>query len=483
MKTLHTWTGNLSSIGTVRQIEFDHNQTLVAPVVMITEGVHSGSRGPYFYPASAIEETAALWNGVAIPITHPRKGGRDVSVNDPEIIETHTIGRMFNVRYDAERSALVGDAYINIEKANLLDDRIVSRILAGEDLEVSTGLMAGDDGKRGVWKNETHQGTIEGIYPDHMAFLPDNVGACSVQDGCGVRTNEKGGDEMSVWAKVRELVRANDAHSDEFIAKIATELELRNSDQCSHWVRKVFDDRVVFESVGSATGTGDIVSMKLHSLNYTVDADGKVELTGEPVEVKETDYVPVDNKAPDETGDDPEEDAMKKDQIIAALVANDCCPFGDEDKETLGNFSQEKLQAMHDRMNEEPKVEEPKVEPVVEPVVEDEPKTITPEEAFAALDPSLRATLQRAQARDNAERDEIVTDILGNEKNKFTKEALVAMDRETLLNIQAVAVAPEVDYSLRGGLKTQQKNDDDPNAIKPIQYDWTANRGKTRREA
>ena len=55
---------------------------LVVPVVMLTVGVHSGSRGPVFYPAHELKNSASLWNGRPVVVYHPALYG-DGSAGKP----------------------------------------------------------------------------------------------------------------------------------------------------------------------------------------------------------------------------------------------------------------------------------------------------------------------------------------------------------------------------------------------------------------
>ena len=59
-------------------------------------------------------------------------------------------------------------------------------------MELSTGLFTDNDETAGVSpKGRNYEAVARNHRPDHMAVLPDQVGACSINDGCGVLVNEE----------------------------------------------------------------------------------------------------------------------------------------------------------------------------------------------------------------------------------------------------------------------------------------------------
>ena len=55
----------------------------------------------------------------------------------------------------------------------------------GEMMEVSTGLFSEIEPKPGVFKGRHYKGVVRNLRPDHLAILPDSIGACSIADGAG----------------------------------------------------------------------------------------------------------------------------------------------------------------------------------------------------------------------------------------------------------------------------------------------------------
>ena len=164
---------------------FDGKEHLVFPVVALVEGVHND----VYYPISEIEKSVDSWNGVPVPIDHPRdEAGTPISANSPKIIDDVVVGRFFNASFGDGK--LKGEVWIDVEKANLVDPEVIKMLENGKEMEVSTGLFTEFDAEAGKWGNEPYLGTVINYRPDHLALLPYTEGACSHSDGCGIRTNE-----------------------------------------------------------------------------------------------------------------------------------------------------------------------------------------------------------------------------------------------------------------------------------------------------
>ena len=185
---LHT---NLSLVSGSRREMLDNSEHLVVPAIAIKEGVLNN----IFYPASELESFVETWNGVPVPVNHPMKGDVPVTANSVEVEKTSNIGRFYNVFFDKESSSIKGEIWLNISKAESLGfSEIIESLEKGDVMEVSTGLLAFTRSEKGEFNNTAYDAVIESIRPDHLALLPNEKGACSVEDGCGaMRTNCKKG--------------------------------------------------------------------------------------------------------------------------------------------------------------------------------------------------------------------------------------------------------------------------------------------------
>jgi hypothetical protein len=175
---------------TTKQLEGrDH---AVFPAVLVREQVLVNNLGRTFLSAAEIEASVDAWNGVPVVIRHPSKRGMPVSARDPEVLNSRGTGRIFGARF--EDGALKGDVWIDLQRAAEVADAlsVVNGVQNGEVGEVSTGFGTQIEHAPGKWGTEAYDYVLHEIRPDHLALLPDEIGACSVTDGCGLGVNHAG---------------------------------------------------------------------------------------------------------------------------------------------------------------------------------------------------------------------------------------------------------------------------------------------------
>lgn len=171
---------------------------LVAPVVMLVEGVLQGAnaQNPEYAPAEVIGELALQWNGRPVVMGHPKVQGTFVSANSPSVLEDWAFGFIFNTNFEDDK--LKAEAWIDVQRAADLGGDFqdaVDRINNGEVVEVSTGLFCDIIEKSGKFRGQSYKGIWSNVISDHLAILPNGViGACSVEAGCGIpRLNQADG--------------------------------------------------------------------------------------------------------------------------------------------------------------------------------------------------------------------------------------------------------------------------------------------------
>lgn len=182
------FTLNLAA-GTRRET-LDGREYIIAPLSMIVSGVLNGSNGPLYYPADELARNVDAWNGMPLVVNHPTRNGKPVSARTPEIMQASRIGWVFNAKFADGR--LSGEGWFDAEKTKQVDSRIWNALNVGQQIELSTGLFTDNEPVEG--ESATHNGTVyqfiaRNYRPDHLAILPDLVGACSVKAGCGVNVN------------------------------------------------------------------------------------------------------------------------------------------------------------------------------------------------------------------------------------------------------------------------------------------------------
>lgn len=272
---------------------------LVCPTVIIKEGVLNN----IFYPADKLKETFRAWNGKPVPVNHPvDENGTAITANSVACENTVNIGQFWNASFDETLKGIKGEVWINIAKAKAQGyAHIVERLELGlEIMEVSTGLYSNTVAGDGEFGGKAYNATIGDINPDHLALLPNEVGACSVADGCGaLRHNEAlvtncgdkactCGNKPKAKPNLLNILTGfffNKQEESHNKIREALQRAVREVISPQEWayVADVFDSYFVFELDG-----------KLFKYLYTLDDKGNAILVGDRIEVKvKTEYVPV----------------------------------------------------------------------------------------------------------------------------------------------------------------------------------------------
>lgn len=207
----------------------DGREYAVVQTVVIVEGVLNGA----LVTAAEIVACAELWNGQVIPLRHPQDAqGNYISAQDPTVPDADLVGFFRNARVDDNR--LVGEMWLDVAKIQQVGgDALITlnRLEAGEIVEVSSAYFCQAAEETGEYKGKRYHEVHRALEPDHIALLPDEVGACSVQDGCGAGRVNAGLDDSTELAEVKldhrtvslpncgcKTMRANAAHDGVMVA-------------------------------------------------------------------------------------------------------------------------------------------------------------------------------------------------------------------------------------------------------------------------
>ena len=164
--------------GRMRCEMLEGRKHFVIDMVMLVEGTHAGSRGPIYYPANVLRNSAPLWDGRPVVVYHPDFRTSNFAGN-PLIFSRQKIGTVFHTKFD--RTRLIAEAWLDAERTKEVDNRVYEAVVHQKVLEVSTGLI--------VVPNAHDDNSADSLFPDHLAILPDQIGACSIADGCGLARN------------------------------------------------------------------------------------------------------------------------------------------------------------------------------------------------------------------------------------------------------------------------------------------------------
>ena len=178
---IFTGESQLITANALQRRTLDGREYAVAPVVALVAGVVNGELAP----AEEIGRFVDAWNGRPVPVGHPKRDGSYVSANSPQGIE-EALGWFFGAQMDGDK--LKGELWLDAAKAQALGGvalDVFTRLEAGEHVEVSTAYFNEIEMTGGVFNGKQYKGVQRFLRPDHVALLPNEVGACSWKDGCG----------------------------------------------------------------------------------------------------------------------------------------------------------------------------------------------------------------------------------------------------------------------------------------------------------
>ena len=126
-----------------------------------------------------------------------------MSACSPAVLDKQGVGMIMNTHF--EDGKLKAEAWLEQSRVDRIDNRVTSAIARQEMLELSTGLFSDAELTPGTWNGKQYDKIARNIVPDHLAVLPDQSGACSIEDGAGfLRTNLEGGVKDAVNRKCED---------------------------------------------------------------------------------------------------------------------------------------------------------------------------------------------------------------------------------------------------------------------------------------
>ena len=431
----------------VKLVVHQEKAHLVVPVVMMVEGVHNGSQGPLLHTIEELGKFPESWNGRPVVIYHPEdEEGNPISANSPEVVDKITVGRVYNT--EVEEKKLKAEVWFDEEKLNSVSPETLAAVNDTKEMEVSLGMFTENEMEEGELNGEKYVGIALNHRPDHLAILPDQVGACSCEDGCGLGANKKDEDmKKPVIEMINDLCLAGYSinqignHSEqgyqEKMSMVYDKLRSLDSGNIYCYLEEMYDDYLIY----SKNGDND---RKMYKQTYKIES-GKIEFVGEPIEVhKKVEYVVNSgltrtkfniNSINKEDKKMPKNECPKCLEKINAVIANKESGFVEADREWLEVLSEAQLDKTIT-----PKVVEK--EKVVEKTVE-----------VNKLSTEDQADLAWAKEQRKARRENWVKEVIANtEKGTWEETTLNEMKDDVLERVfKSVKKETTTDYSVNGG--------------------------------
>lgn len=437
----------------VRTELHDGRKYLVVPVVMMVEGVHSGSVGPVLHRADQLAQYLDTWNNRPITLEHPKVDGEYVSANSPGILTQYEVGRTFNTHF--EDNKLKAEAWIDEQKIIARSPTALSAIRKGQPLEVSVGVFSETAAIEGEWHGETYESVAEHYRPDHLALLPEGKGACSWEDGCGIRVNMEGGTMDDLPKVFKDLAQkgyavspvVNEPGYRQITETLQSKLNAMDKADRTYYLQDVFADYFVYAVQDMEQG-----SQTLYKRTYSIDVNDEVEIGDSPTEVrKKTEYVTMGKMVRTKFNNNSKKGGKMAccEDKVDRLIANKLTRFSADDKEWLMSLEESQLDRMSPKEPEKKEVTPP---PQVnkEEVIDEFKGSLKSIEDYTKLMPEeMKAMVNEGVTLHKERREKLIKGIMDNTKDVWEEDTLKEMPIETLERV-AKSIGKPVDYSGMG---------------------------------
>ena len=399
--------------------------------------------------------------------------------------EKTRIGTIFNSAYKDNK--LTAEAWIDIDKAMAISPDILSIINNSQPLDVSTGLWFAQEEKEGEWNGEPYYAIARHYKPDHLAFLPNEKGACSWKDGCGVRANETeiadGELSMScIMDKMYQMMNVPSNPNDIYSSP-------------ANRLKDVYSDYFTYENKEGL----------LYKQNYKVTKKGEITLKGDPEQVKK--IVSYESLQEQERGLKPYETAqqkfnsqksfvkeggMDKKQKIDYIIGTNQMSLDETKRTNLEALSDADLEWQYKMAEKFRNCKSCNGEVIPDKTIipnqvkeAEKPKTV--QEYVKNAPDEVRDLITNGVRMHNERKSQLVKTLVSNKRNKFSQERLNSMPIDELESLIALAQV-DVDFSGQGGegstpkLKVNERKEDGSGVPDAPEMVWepAVNRNKAR---
>ena len=444
---------------------------LVVPVVMMIEGVHNGSNGAIFHSADELSRHVGSWNGIPIVIQHPAEDGQAISANSPDVIDRERVGRVYNTRFESGK--LKAEAWLDETQMGHVSLEAFTYIRDKKPLDVSVGVFTDDEVIEGTWNNEAYTAISRNHRPDHLALLPGGVGACSWTDGCGVRVNSKGGDDLTQKEQhLIELIKNYESGMKEKIETLQQKLDQMDTNSVMHFLEEVFKGHCIYR-ISKDIGEGIPMEQEYYKRVYSMNADGLIEFSGEPIPVrKKIEYKLINNNAKGGTGEmaDKKEKKPCCEEKVKILVQSK--GFTDKDQDWLSGLEESQIDSLIAVNVRAEKVPKEKVVEKEVPVQMNKEQLAaymketfsSPEQFMAILPDDYKAQMTHGMQLYQQHRDGLVARVKEAAPDVYSDAELTGMDMSALEKLTRL-IPKTADYSLNGNPPAPVIN---ANEVKPL---------------
>lgn len=236
-----------------RYIDKVGREYLDVPAIIIGQQVLHGAGG-YEFGAELVTEKALVqsanqWNNIPVVIYHTSESARTI-----DNLENEKVGFIYNaevIGYDEDPSNIRLKCMLRLDvgllKLHEDGDMIINTFDSGNIMEMSTGYFVIDwQWQEGSFRGRDYVAMQNELIPDHLALLPNAVGAYSIDDGGGANRENEGESmkdsdkkefvalmEETIETKLNEILndRLKEVPTTENISDMVGELEKKIDDK------------------------------------------------------------------------------------------------------------------------------------------------------------------------------------------------------------------------------------------------------------
>ena len=414
----------------------------VIPVIGLKEKVVTaiGSPGPEYVPADVLATGAFTFANKPAVLGHPMEDGVPVSANTPSVLESYQFGDVFFPSTDNDNGDLTFEVWLDPELAANVEgaSEVLERAASGEIVEVSIGAQVESIKQSGTFNGENYEYVWLRMIGDHLALLPPGqIGACSVEDGCGTR--------VAISREDPYLMRAAAQAPDDTTR--ATILGLRhtarqlllNGEPSDMELRQELRDALQsvvpgYDWLGAVHPNQGICDyetyivgrVKVWRANYTLADDNSVTIA--PLPHTELEYGLIPKQL--------EGGTMTIEQLVDKVIGCGCNPFTEASRDALLQMPEDELSSILEQAA-------PATDPPDEPAAaaEDDPAMVSIPEAKLA---EYEEVLAKYKADKAAARAATIA-TLRKVNEDFTEGFLETMTDEQLETLSSTIKAPVLD--------------------------------------
>lgn len=443
---------------------YEGKEHLVIPVVMMVEGVHHGSAGAIYHSIEELGRFPGAWDGIPVVVRHPQdEEGNYVSANSPEILAEYKVGRIFHTHVDGKK--LKSEAWVLQSKLSSVSPMANEKVTNNEIMEVSVGVYTENEQVEGEYADEKYTAIARNHRPDHLALLPDEKGACSTEDGCGLGVNSQTKPEMTEASAVKFLRKlaffaVNKQGYTVIMDSLRRLLNTMDNDASYHWIEEIYDEYFIYVKETREAGS------KMYKQGYST-VDNAVELVGEPIEVTKKIEVTYNEllsangskrtkfNINSKNDQDMDKNCKNCEEKVSAIILNSGNAFTESDRDFLMGLNADQLEKFLPKEGQAPQAN-------------------GSTDPLQALSAEQKAWLELGQKTAKEKREKLTKSIQGNSSKELWPDDVLAGMEETMLQrvydsleaakkVEAHTEEDETDYSVSGmetalGLNT--KGDD-----------------------